>query len=239
MALSPTVFVAFLGGVLPALLWLAFWLFEDKYEPEPKRYIFMTFLLGMAGVFVALKLEEFIIPYIDPGFLLTMQASPLLLASWAVIEELIKLAAAYFALRAWVFDEPVDAIIYTVTAALGFAAMENAFFLMGTLESEGALRAVITGDLRFLGATLLHTLTSATIGVALALSYYKQVGLRRLTALAGVILAITLHTLFNFFILGSGGGATFWIFFCIWIGIIAVLLLVERIKLPARDYRSL
>ena len=44
---SPVLLVAFLCGLLPALLWLSFWLFEDKKNPEPKRYIFFTFLAGM------------------------------------------------------------------------------------------------------------------------------------------------------------------------------------------------
>ncbi len=55
-------------------------------------------------------------------------------------------------------------------------------------------------------------------------------------AFCGVILATALHTLFNFFILGKGGDATFGIFFCIWLGIIALLLLVEQIKLPRNTY---
>ncbi|HEY5383095.1 MAG TPA: PrsW family glutamic-type intramembrane protease, partial [Candidatus Paceibacterota bacterium] len=138
-------------------------------------------------------------------------------------------------LRSYVFDEPLDAVIYMVTAALGFAAVENALFLFGSLQ-QGALHGVVTGDLRFIGATLLHTLSSSLIGISLALSFYKSSGLRRLYALGGVILATALHTLFNFFILGQGGDATFFIFMCIWLGIIAVLLVVENIKHPVRDY---
>lgn len=225
--LSPDTFVAFLGGVLPSLLWLAFWLFEDRCEPEPKRYIFFTFVAGMAAVLPVLALEE---------YAATVLSGALLLLAWAFTEELFKFAAAYFvALRSWVFDEPLDAIIYMVTAALGFSSIENALFLWGALP-QGALHGVLTEDLRFVGATLLHTLSSATIGVSIALSFYKSRALRALYALCGVILATALHTLFNFFILGSSGNATFFIFLCIWFGIIAILLLVERVKYPARDY---
>jgi RsiW-degrading membrane proteinase PrsW (M82 family) len=220
-------FVAFLGGVLPSLLWLAFWLFEDRCEPEPKRYIFFTFLAGMVAVLPVLLLEE---------YAATVLTGTLLLLVWAFTEEIFKFAAAYFvALRSWVFDEPLDAIIYMVTAALGFSSIENALFLWGALP-QGALHGVLTEDLRFVGATLLHTLSSATIGVSIALSFNKSAGMRALYTLCGVILATALHTLFNFFILGSGGNATFFIFLCIWFGIIAILLLVERVKFPARDY---
>jgi RsiW-degrading membrane proteinase PrsW (M82 family) len=228
--------VAFLGGVLPALLWLAFWLFEDRCEPEPKRYIFFTFVVGMFSVIPVLFIEKNVIPYVDPAFMFGAAATPLLLLSWAAAEEFFKFAAAYVtSLRSWVFDEPLDAVIYMVTAALGFSAIENALFLFGALP-QGVLHGVLTEDLRFVGATLLHTLSSATIGVAIALSFYKSRQLRLLYTLGGLILATALHTLFNFFILGSSGAATFFIFLCIWFGIIAVLLLVEKVKYPSRDY---
>jgi RsiW-degrading membrane proteinase PrsW (M82 family) len=226
--LSPLLFVAFLGGVLPALLWLFFWLLDDRCEPEPKRYILFAFLGGAVAVAPVLYLERAIIPYFSGAMLLFL---------WAVIEELFKFGAAYLtALRSRVFDEPLDAVIYMVAAALGFSAVENALFLLSPLAHGNLLQATVTGDLRFIGATLLHTLSSATIGLALALSFFKSARARKLYALVGVILAIALHTLFNFFILQGGGDATFWIFLCIWVGIIAALLLTERVKLPARDY---
>lgn len=223
-----TLFIAFLGGVLPACLWLLFWLLEDRCQPEPKRYILLCFVLGGAAVLPTLGLEQAAISYVS---------GTVLLFYWAVTEEVLKFAAAYVAALRWrVFDEPLDAIIYLVTAALGFSAVENMLFLFGPLGQHDALRSVVVGDLRFMGATLLHTLASATIGVSLALSYYKSAWVRRMAAVCGVILAISLHTLFNFFILGTGGSATFWIFLCIWCGIIAVLLLTERVKRPAKNY---
>jgi RsiW-degrading membrane proteinase PrsW (M82 family) len=219
--LSPILFIAFLGGVVPSLLWLAFWLLEDSTHPEPKKYLFLTFLLGMLVVWPVLKVEEFAIGY---------AAGTTLLLCWAFTEELGKFAAALLGGILWpVFDEPLDAVIYMVTAALGFAAMENTLFLFGSLQ-QGTLHGIISGDLRFIGATLLHTLSSATIGVSLAYAYFKSKGMRRMFATLGVILATALHTLFNFFILGQGGDATFGIFFCIWIGIIAILLAIESIK---------
>ena len=225
---SPALLIAMLGGVLPALLWLTFWLLEDRCEPEPKRYILLTFVAGGLMVAVALFLEKRAELY---------WSGTTLLLSWAAIEELLKFGAAYFvALRTRVFDEPIDAIIYMITVALGFSAFENMLFLLTPVSNGDIVRSVITGDLRFIGATLLHSLSSATIGVALAFVYYKKPAAKRFAALLGVILAIFLHTLFNFFILGNSGGATFWIFLCIWFGIVVLLFTTEAIKQPNRDY---
>lgn len=225
---NPIIFVAFLGGVLPALLWLTFWLLEDRCEPEPKRYLLLTFIAGGIAVFAALWIEQKTMLYYSGTTLLFL---------WAVTEELLKFAAAYLvALRLRVFDEPIDAVVYMVTVALGFSAIENMLFLLTPLQNGDVLRSIITGDLRFIGATLLHTLSSATIGIALALAFYKSAAARRIAALVGVVLAIALHTMFNFFILGSGGNATFWVFLFIWFGVVVMLFMTEQIKQPARDY---
>ncbi len=225
---NPLIFVALLGGVLPALLWLTFWLMEDRCEPEPKRYLLLTFIAGGVMVFVALWIEQKTMLYFTGTSLLFL---------WAVTEEVLKFGAAYLvALRLRVFDEPIDAVVYMVTVALGFSAFENMLFLLTPIQNGDILRTIITGDLRFIGATLLHTLSSATIGIALALAFYKGAWARCMAALVGVVLAITLHTLFNFFILGSGGGATFWVFLFIWFGIVVMLFMTEQIKQPARDY---
>jgi RsiW-degrading membrane proteinase PrsW (M82 family) len=226
----PPQLFAMLGGILPALLWLTFWLLEDRCQPEPKRYIFLTFVLGALSILPVLVLEKAVVGPLAMGSLA-------ILFVWAATEELFKFGAAYLGGLRWAaFDEPLDAVIYMVTAALGFSAMENALFLLTPLMQGDIMRSVVTGDLRFIGASLLHILASGTIGICIALAFNKPAATRRLAALGGVILAVSLHTLFNFFILGQGGDATFWVFLIIWIGIIAALLMVERIKIPQRDY---
>lgn len=213
---------------MPALLWLVFWLMEDRCDPEPKRYIFYCFVAGMIAVPLVLPLERMVSGYLAGAHLLFV---------WAALEELFKFGAAYLAaLRFRVFDEPLDGIIYLVTAALGFSALENVLFLVTPAFDGDLLRTIVTGNLRFIGASLLHTLSSATIGIALALAFYKSARWRRLAALIGVILAIALHTMFNFFILTSGSGSTFLVFLAIWIGIVALLFAIEQVKQPARDY---
>ncbi len=232
---SPVLLIAFLCGILPALLWLSFWLLEDKKNPEPKRFIFYTFLAGMAMIPVVLGLERLVqnqaiaVGYAKEGLLV--------LLLWALIEETFKFAAAYIAALRWdVFDEPLDAIVYMITAALGFAALENALFLATPIGQGQVLQTIITGDLRFVGATLLHVLSSATVGLVLAYAFYKPAAARRKAAVVGVILASALHTIFNFFILAKGGSATFLVFLTLWLGIVALLLFIERVKKPAYKY---
>src|SRR3989338_10517093 len=89
-------------------------------------------------------------------------ASPaLIFVLWAAAEELFKwLAARFSALRSKQYDEPIDAVIYLLTAALGFAALENTLFLVASFSKLNFLGVIATGNLRFIGATLLHVLSS-------------------------------------------------------------------------------
>jgi RsiW-degrading membrane proteinase PrsW (M82 family) len=50
-------FFAILGGALPPLIWLFFWLHEDAH-PEPKPMIVATFLGGVLIVPLAVILEN-------------------------------------------------------------------------------------------------------------------------------------------------------------------------------------
>jgi RsiW-degrading membrane proteinase PrsW (M82 family) len=236
---SPVLLVAFLCGTIPALIWLAFWLFEDRKNPEPKRYIFFTFLAGMCVVVpLVLPLEKIVCSLISGSAICPDHPSAAVLFAWAFIEESAKFLAAYVAALHWrVFDEPLDAVVYMITAALGFAALENALFLASPLAAGHVAQTIITGDLRFLGATLLHTLSSATVGLLLAYTFYRPASIRLRAAVVGVILATALHATFNFFILQKGGGATFVVFLALWLGIVALLLFIEQVKhRPAYKY---
>ena len=79
----------------------------------------------------------------------------MLLLVWAAIEELVKFSAiSLVALRSVYFDEPVDALIYMITVALGFAAIENSLFLLAPLLDGDLTGSLLTGNLRYMGATL-------------------------------------------------------------------------------------
>jgi len=220
---AQTFLFALLGGILPALFWLWFWLREDKKRPEPRGLLLFAFLIGMIAVPFVLPFQKLSLVYFGSG--------ALTIFLWAAVEELFKLGGAYYAvLRRKELDEPIDAVIYMITVALGFSALENTLFLLDPLLDGNFVSTIITGNLRFLGATLLHTLASATVGVAIALSLFKPKWHHWLYTGFGLILAIVLHALFNFFIIKSDGEGALVIFLLVWLGIIALILFFEKIK---------
>ena len=219
-----TILFSLLGGVLPALLWLWFWLKEDRLHPEPKIRIIAVFLTGMVSVFIVLPLEKLVY---------TVALSTISLATvvaWASIEEIFKYIAAHFtALKRKVTDEPIDAVIYMITVALGFSAMENTLFLFNLIDTGLFSQSVITGNSRFLGAALLHVASSAAIGVMVALAYYKKPSIKRFFLFIGVVLSVLLHTIFNLLIIKLGNDL-FFVFAGVWVLIILLIVLIEKIK---------
>ena len=214
---------ALAGGLFPALAWLWFWRREDAPHPEPRKLIALAFFAGMVAVIVVIPIQKFV------ATLLVSQT--LIFTAWSAIEEIVKyIAARTTVLRRREDDEPIDPVIYMVAVALGFAALENALFLLSPLSGNTVVQTVLTGNLRFVGATLLHVLSSATIGVALALSFYKPKREKRLYVLGGVILAIALHSAFNFLILNAAEEHLLRIFGIVWLGVVALLAVLEYIK---------
>ena len=217
---------AFLFGFLPPILWLSFWLLQDRRHPEPRGRIFLTFMVGAFMIVPAFFLES-----------LTKGIGSVLaiILIWALIEETLKWAAAYFSANKnrSLVEEPVDIMIYLVTAALGFAAAENVLFLFTPFQNGAFLEAFSTGSLRFIGATVLHTVTSGILGAFVAFSFYKKTYHCGKNIVKGIILATLLHALFNLFIINSSGNMV-WALTVVWVGAVGLIFLFERVKRQKR-----
>lgn len=222
MFTSP-VFLAILGGVVPTFVWLWFWLREDRKNPEPRHLILLSFVLGGCAVLLAVPFEK----------LIESSGAPLLviLLGWAIVEEALKYLGAFAGgMHTQAEDEPIDAMIYLITAALGFAAAENTLFILQPFLTGDIFTGLVTANMRFVGTTLLHILSSSAIGAAIAFSFYKRKKVKKEYFIGGFALAVGIHALFNFLILKSGPNQLFTIFVFIWIAIIVLLMVFERVK---------
>ena len=149
---------------------------------------------------------------------------------WASIEELLKFCGVMiiiFGNRR--VNQPIDYPMYFIAVALGFAAVENVLYLLNPFSVNGAVVGMLTGNLRFLGSTLLHAISSAMIGSAMGLSLYlKQY--RAIYLFIGIICAITLHSVFNFFIMKRSGENFLSVFGFLWVVTIINILIFEKLK---------
>jgi len=228
--LTKTFLLYTLLAIMPSSIWLFFFLKTDK-DPEPRTRILIIFLLGIISAIPILFFESGLLFLIN-NYLGSSQPEPLvsLISSFlkifiavAFIEEIFKyLVVKMAAVNHQEFDEPIDAPIYMITSALGFAAAENVLVLNSTVWASPEL-PFYTILIRFLGATFLHALSSAAFGCFIALSFY-HLKHRNLYFLAGLGTAVLLHGLFNFFIMESQDFLGFFFLLLILIGVAMVLL---------------
>ncbi|MEY2664701.1 MAG: hypothetical protein RIT04_509 [Candidatus Parcubacteria bacterium] len=198
--------------------------------------IFGAFLMGMGAVILSVILQSIANPFFGNS------ASDIeyKYITFAAIEECAKFLAAYFIAfhSRKIFDEPTDALIYLITVALGFAALENTLFVMKSFYSGNVfvgdiLQGVTTGNLRFIGATILHTISSACVGLGLGLLFYHKHFVRFLGAIVGLGGAIALHSAFNLSIMtvsSSDTIGTLKIFAWVWAGAIILMMFFEEVK---------
>ena len=186
-------------ALLPSTIWLLWYLRKDKH-PEPNIMILRVFIWGMLIAFPAILLEN--------GFISLVQRIPLnetlklfiiFFLGVAVIEELLKFFVVKFrVLRTTHLDEPTDAMIYMIIAALGFAAIEN-ILILTPLFADNFVPTLGVVFSRFIGATLLHVLASSIIGYYLALSLFQPQKKFPLL-IHGFTLAVILHGFYNIFV---------------------------------------
>ncbi len=217
------IFIAIVVGIVPALIWLFFWLREDRFQPEPPGLLILTFIAGALSVFVVLPLE-----YIVKGAGIIGVEKILIFAG---AEELIKFGVVFLIdFHSSYLDEPIDYAVYLITGALGFAAMENVMFLLNPGLHTDISFILETGTLRFIGATILHSILAATLGIIIGFVFYKKKKTRRMFIFIGLIIVTILHTIFNYFIIDNVHINGFLTLGGLWILTLIIISLFERVR---------
>ncbi|MFY9463219.1 MAG: PrsW family intramembrane metalloprotease [Candidatus Sungiibacteriota bacterium] len=219
---------------LPPIFWLLFYLREDRH-PEPKRLLLVAFLGGMAAAGLAVAAELLVLGQKGALIFGNTSATDVLITFLiiALIEEYVKYLPVKFLIEKRLdFNEPVDAMIYMMTAALGFAALENALFLLPAFNQNLSLGLGIATN-RFLGANLLHALSSGIVGFFLARAWFHPH--RRHFVALGIIIASLLHTLFNTLILMRDGLAQGTWYLILLLGMMAMMVFIDFERLKKKD----
>lgn len=253
--LITTILLSFISGILPVIVWIYFWMKEDKENPEPKSMLILAFIGGMIAVFVSLFLEKYFYglslkSIVESSFLgntitwfetiakqtnVSVDKVLLVVIFAPIIEEISKFVMAYIlVLRSKADDEPLDPMIYMIMTALGFSAIENMLFLINPFDIHDYITSIFTGNMRFIGATLLHTISSATIAMFISFHFFDNKIKKFIFIIMGIVASIVMHGVFNLLMIGNQFASTLALVL-IWITVIILLLAFEKIKKIRRE----
>ena len=217
---APILLSALAGGVLPTFLWLYFWLRQCN-EHEPRALVGLSFIVGAAAVMVTIPLQHVLSDYYSGWEWFVFVA--------AGVEEIIKYGLLRLVvLRSNFIQRPVDYTVFLVAAALGFAALENTLYLLKPLLADNVPLALSTGNLRFLGSTVVHAVSSALFGLWLGISFCKRGPFKLLAVIMAIITATALHGIFNYFIISDNKTIVVATLVATWVAMSAAVIAVHQ-----------
>lgn len=225
------VLIGIVTGFLPTIFWLYFWLKETAERKYPIMLVMLVFCIGGVGVFLAIPLQAAlanIFPFKSIQYLLTL----------AFVEEVLKLFLVCITvprvLNSRLATEPA---VFLVSCALGFAALENTLFLLDPILHQNINVTLVTGNLRFLGSTVLHAVTAAFMGIGLGIAIDTSFFNKFFHLIVGLALATGLHGLFNYFIIKNNTEITLATLGVLWAVTLVVIIIFESLKLVRQESR--
>lgn len=138
--------VLFALAVAPGIAICFYIFFRDQYNPEPRKHLLMSFVLGVVSALPAMLIQYLLLPVED--ILLPVNIFSILIKAFVIVafsEELCKyIMLRYYAYRQPEFDEPFDGIVYGVIVSMGFATIENIAYVMQSGYATAIVRMFIS-----------------------------------------------------------------------------------------------
>ena len=177
--------------IVPSLAILYYFVHSDKFR-EPNKSIYKVFGLGILICFPAYFANTLLISFFYKNTLVPTELLGSFLSA-AIVEEGLKfLVLYYFVLKMKEFNEPMDGIVYGVTVSLGFATLENIFYVYGQGFNDPYSIAI----LRSISAIPAHAL----FGVFMGYFFMRYVFIKKKNnLLLSVLVPYFLHGYYNYF----------------------------------------
>ena len=184
-----------LATILPSILIILFFVYSDKFK-EPRGEIIKVFIYGIIITIPAYFLNT----YISDFFYVNTRVSENLISSFltaAPVEEGLKLSVLYYLVyKMKDFNEPMDGIVYGVTVSLGFATLEN-FYYVYLLADYFETTSMSLAVLRSFSAVPAH----AVFGIFMGYFFMKYAFIKKGDNLFfAFIIPFVLHGCYNLFI---------------------------------------
>lgn len=179
-------------ALAPVVAIASFIYLKDKYDKEPLKHLFISFILGCVSTIPVFILETSFGSLYPQNTFNTINNLIWAFLIVAGSEELCKFVMLkFYAFKQKDFNEPFDGIIYGVMVSLGFAALENVLYVF-----EGGVSVAI---MRMFTAVPAHASFGVVMGYYFGLAWVdKENALQH--KIRGLLVAIILHGVYDFFL---------------------------------------
>jgi RsiW-degrading membrane proteinase PrsW (M82 family) len=183
-----------LVSAAPSVALLGYFYFRDRFEREPLQHVAGAFVLGMYAMIAAHGLAVTAEGWVPEAWLRTGGEPARLFDAFVLsglIEELSKWVILMAAILHWrEFDEPLDGLVYGVAVALGFATLENFYYVSS--------RGVAIGWQRALFAVPAHALFGGAMGYYVGRAKFDRGGKRWLERALSLAIPTAFHGAYDY-----------------------------------------
>ena len=173
-------FGLFVFSFIGPAIYLAWMWKTDRYEREPRTYLFTVFAMGFFTAIPAYVMNSYI-----TGPLIGGLSAP-------VVEEVLKGLCVLWMARKEEFNDAMDGIVYGFAAGMGFAAAENFFYIIAQYEGNLIL-AILRVFLWGFGHGLYTAMTGRWLGKMKVLTGI----VKRRFLVPGLLVAVAMHYIYN------------------------------------------
>lgn len=189
-------------ALVPALALLMLFRWWDKKRPEPAGAVWRVVVLGVVTCVPAYFVERWAQAELGPIALAQGRFVHAFVIA-AGTEELLKLGVVMLLVwRKDYFNEVMDGVLYLAAASMGFAGLENVFYVVSAKED-----ALVTGIVRALTAVPQHAIASGVMGYCVGRA--KMASVLRLGGawrwvLGGLAAGVGIHGMYDWSLLSGG-----------------------------------
>ena len=182
----------FLIAILPTLALLLFFMYSDKFK-EPKKTVLSTFILG---IFIIAPLEVFHYgTQMIIGEPIEYNAFFRAFFKASFLEELFKFCVLFFFCTKFTeFDEPMDGIVYGITASLGFAFWENLQYIY--MPERELTESLQVAWMRAFTAVPSHAFDGIIMGFFIGRHYFRDYK-TKINLVWALLIPVTLHGFYD------------------------------------------
>jgi len=182
----------FLIAILPTLALLLFFVYSDKFK-EPKKTVLSTFILG---IFIIAPLEVF---HYGTEMILggPIEYNAFFKAFFkaSFLEELFKFCVLFFFCTKFTeFNEPMDGIVYGITASLGFAFWENLQYIY--MPDREITESLQVAWIRAFTAVPSHAFDGVIMGFFIGRHYFRDYK-SNINLVWALLIPVTLHGFYD------------------------------------------